>query len=275
MPSPIKIAYIAGCPRSGSTLINRVLGAHPDAVTLGSVKKLKTILRKGQQCCCGAPTLLECPFWGKVDAALAAQHKSLATLRLQTRQNSRFEEDNLALFAAVQAVTGAQLLIDSSRRSSRLQRLSKMPELNVVPLHLYKTPLAQAGSWKRKGVTLAQCVFDYWTRNLRILSACSSDPKAVMLSYEYFCENPTSELTRLTLALGLDANPEILQTWGEQPIHTLGGNRMKFKTSSAIKADEGWREVLGPAEARVMQAICGVLWKSMRKRQLGAVADKP
>ena len=44
MQSPLKIAYVAGCPRSGSTLINRVLGAHPDAITLGSIKKLLPML---------------------------------------------------------------------------------------------------------------------------------------------------------------------------------------------------------------------------------------
>ena len=265
----MKIAYIAGCPRSGSTLMNRVLGAHPDAVTLGSVKKLGKILQKRQPCCCGAASLLECPFWSKVDAELKNQGASLNGLCLHTRKNSRFAEDNLALFSAIQKVTGAKVLVDSSRRTSRLQRLAKISGLEVVPVHLYKTPLVQAGSWKRKGRNLAQFVSDYWARNVRILNACRNNPKALMLSYEHFCENPKSELSRLFMAFGLDVDADVLSSWGTRPIHTLGGNRMKFNPSSEINVDEGWRDVLSPMEVRVMQAACGVLWRTMHNRQFG------
>lgn len=263
----MKIAYIAGCTHSGSTLMNRVLGAHPEAVTLGSVKKFDRIMHKRQECCCGAPNLLECSFWSKIDAELKNQGRSLNSLCLRTRKNSRFEEDNLALFSAIQKATGTKVLVDSSRRSSRQQRLAKIPELEVVPVHLYKTPLAQAGSWKKKGRNLSQFVSGYWTRNMRILNAFRNDPKAMMLSYEYFCQNPKSELSRLFSVLGLDVDPEVLKSWGEQPIHTLGGNHMKFNTSSEIYLDEGWRKVLNPLEVKVMQSTCGILWRTMHNRQ--------
>jgi hypothetical protein len=265
----MKIAYIAGCTHSGSTLMNRVLGAHPDAVTLGSVKRFDKVMHEQLECCCGAPNLLECPFWSKIDVELKRQGRSLNNLCLRTRNNSCFEEDNLALFSAIQKATGAKVIVDSSRRSSRQQRLARISELEVVPVHLYKTPLAQAGSWKKKGRNLAQFVSDYWARNARILNAGRNDPRAVMLSYEYFCENPKSELSRLFSAFGLDVNPEVLKGWGAQPIHTLGGNRMKFNTSSEIYLDEGWRKALSPIEVKVMQSTCGVLWRTMRKRQFG------
>ncbi len=265
----MKIAYIASCTHSGSTLINRVLGAHPDAVTLGSVKKLDKIMHERLECFCGAPNLLECPFWSKIDAELKNQGRSLNSLCLRTRKNSRFEEDNLALFSAIQKATGAKVLVDSSRRSSRLQRLAKISELEVVPVHLYKTPIAQAGSWRKRGRNLSRFVFDYWRRNARILYACRNDPKAVMLSYEYFCQNPKSELSRLFSVFGLDVDPEVLKSWGAQPIHTLGGNQMKFNTSSEIYLDEGWRKALNPLEVKIMQSTCGVLWRTMHNRQFG------
>lgn len=265
----MKIAYVAGCTHSGSTLTNRVLGAHPNVVTLGSVKKFDSIMRNREKCCCGAPNLFACEFWGKVNEELKQDNLSLDSLRLQTRRNPYFEQHNLALFSAIGRATGTNVIVDSSRRSSRQQRLAKMSELEVIPIHLYKTPLGQAGSWKKKGRNLRQFVFGYWARNLRILNAFRKDPKTLMFSYEYFCLHPESELRRLFAAFGLEYDPEVLKSWGEKPIHTLGGNHMKHNPSSAIYLDESWRKVLSSHEIRVMNGTCRILWKAMRRRQFG------
>lgn len=247
--------------------MNRVLGAHPQAITLGSVKKLPVILKKNAACCCGAASLAECPFWGEVDSELRKRGKRLSTIDIASADHDRFIEDNRDLYNAVLRVSGASVIVESSRRSGRLRRLRTIPEMQIIPIHLYKTPMGQAGSWKRKGKGLIQFVPDYLARNMRIMAACRNDPQTVMLSYEQFCREPQQELRRLLGAAGLAYDESILSTWGEAPIHTLGGNRMKRSTSSEIVLDEGWKQRLSALDMWVMQRAGGRIWRRMEARR--------
>lgn len=71
MPVPAEYVYIAGRGRSGSTLLELLLGAHPEIVALGEIEKLSLqFARDGTsaypgRCSCGKPPL-ECPIWSTV-----------------------------------------------------------------------------------------------------------------------------------------------------------------------------------------------------------------
>ena len=64
--SRIRLVYVLGGGRSGSTLLDTILGNHP---TIESVGELSSVLEHGwsdsRQCACGqsAP---QCPFWSEV-----------------------------------------------------------------------------------------------------------------------------------------------------------------------------------------------------------------
>src|SRR5690606_23114657 len=90
-----KIIYILADNRSGSTLLDQLLGAHPDIVSQGEVHHLAAYVRQDRSlydpvhpldCSCGRP-VTKCPFWiqvaGEVD-------RPLETLQLHLRfLNSR------------------------------------------------------------------------------------------------------------------------------------------------------------------------------------------
>ena len=71
MPAPAEYVYIAGRGRSGSTLLELLLGAHPEIVALGEIEKLSLqFARDGTgtypgRCSCGKPPI-ECPIWSRV-----------------------------------------------------------------------------------------------------------------------------------------------------------------------------------------------------------------
>ena len=60
------VLYLGGAGRSGSTLLERMLGQLPDAVAVGEIVHL---VRRGllddEDCGCGCPFSV-CPFWTKV-----------------------------------------------------------------------------------------------------------------------------------------------------------------------------------------------------------------
>src|ERR1700743_2959648 len=60
------VIYIAGSGRSGSTLLERVLGEMPGAVNVGElIDVFRRTAPLGERCGCGLP-FTDCPFWSGV-----------------------------------------------------------------------------------------------------------------------------------------------------------------------------------------------------------------
>src|SRR5499427_9656408 len=60
------VVYIAGSGRSGSTMLERVLGEIPGFVNVGELIDLfRHVARHGERCGCGE-LFADCPFWTSV-----------------------------------------------------------------------------------------------------------------------------------------------------------------------------------------------------------------
>ncbi|MCU0923931.1 MAG: sulfotransferase, partial [Burkholderiaceae bacterium] len=66
-----RVAYICSSGRSGSTLLNLMLGSHPDFVCLGEIEHLPKNVALDTVCTCGA-RVSACPFWNRVFDRLAS-----------------------------------------------------------------------------------------------------------------------------------------------------------------------------------------------------------
>ena len=63
---PVKVVFIGGSGRTGSTLVERLLGALPGVCNVGEIALMwERCLIRGERCGCGVP-LLRCPFWREV-----------------------------------------------------------------------------------------------------------------------------------------------------------------------------------------------------------------
>lgn len=60
-----KVLYICSAGRSGSTLIDLLLGSHSQCISLGEIEHLPKNLALNTSCSCGAPAR-ECGFWNQV-----------------------------------------------------------------------------------------------------------------------------------------------------------------------------------------------------------------
>lgn len=134
-----RVLLIAGSGRSGSTLIERALGAVPGVTALGETVHLwERGLRDNELCSCGA-AFQDCPFWSRVGHAafggwdrldtaevVALRHAVVRTRHLPSllvvapRSGWRLERDHLArlvraLFRGIQQESGGRLLVDSSK----------------------------------------------------------------------------------------------------------------------------------------------------------------
>jgi hypothetical protein len=72
MRAEVGSVYLCAAPRSGSTLLDRLLGQHPQAVAVGELNHLPKNLALGSTCSCGA-VVAECAFWRPVVDRIGAR----------------------------------------------------------------------------------------------------------------------------------------------------------------------------------------------------------
>ncbi len=173
-PPKVKVLAIMGAGRSGSTLLDTVLGSVHGVFSCGELHDLWARLEDGgRRCGCGVPTH-QCPLWrsvlgrdGRGDGPLAAIQpasvrtwqrrcaRSRHTIRLlNTRADRSPELASLIrvmdqLYRRIAESTGAWLVVDSSKRPSDAALLRLLPGVDPYVVHLVRDPRAVTHSWRR------------------------------------------------------------------------------------------------------------------------------
>jgi hypothetical protein len=170
---PVRVLYVGGLGRSGSTLLDRMLGQLDGVVSVGELVHVwRRGLEENNLCGCGE-RFRDCPFWRRVgeeafggwdtvDAAevLALQGAVdrnryvplmlLPALRPAYRARVRRYLDLLdRLYRAVQQVAGGRLVVDASKHASHAFLLRRMPGLDLRLVHLVRDSRGVAFSWTK------------------------------------------------------------------------------------------------------------------------------
>jgi hypothetical protein len=258
----MRLIYIAGTAHSGSTLLDLMLNAHPDIVSVGEVLKLNRRTkrkRSGREkftlCSCGAP-ISQCEFWARVDARIReADGRRLDELELQDHQvNDSSRTDNSVLFKGISHVSGKNVVVDSSKLPQRLAQLMSLDEIDVYPIHLVRDPKGQLASvidqWG-----LFRGIVNYEVVHLHIRRLLKQVPHSVV-RYEELVRNPKVTLDAILKPLGLRFHPRQLD-WADQAKHSVAGNHLRMKTTSELVLDERWKQRLSRLQRLTIE--CGTL----------------
>src|SRR5512139_803541 len=85
---PLRVVYIAGVGRSGSTVLDSVLGNHPLIQSVGELSRLANdAWIQNFYCSCGKRSK-ECPFWVEVYEACFAADGNVSVEEYVETQNS-------------------------------------------------------------------------------------------------------------------------------------------------------------------------------------------
>jgi len=250
---PMKLIYLTGTSHSGSTLLDLMLNAHHEVVSVGEATNLnRSRHRKSGQlrlekCSCRAPCLLQCEFWSRVDSQLKEKEgTSLSDLDLNDYSNlKKWHAANLAFFKAVSDVSGKAIVVDSSKLPRRLSHLIRVDEFKVYPIHVIRDPKGHVASVMRKR-GLWKSIFRYELVHEQIRRTLASVPHTVV-RYEELVLSPEATLRRALAPLGLEFEARQL-AWAEQIKHTVAGNHLRFQTKSELCLDESWRHRLSLAQ---------------------------
>lgn len=274
----VELVYVAGYGRSGSTLLDLVLGRELDAVSCGELWRLFDDAAHCRPCSCGAP-LVECPFWGPVlssvqsdlSSGFEALHEVSAECEFSRRASPRAWMDLWGrTFDAVHRTHGSVRMVDSSKTSGGMRRASLLlacPEVRVVVVvHLVRDLRAVIHSLRRgsnralesldrrqrRGLALRGVAG--WVRaNAAVVRlARSTDVPLVKVRYEDLATRPSEIVETIAARAGWSQG----SAEGRWPAHVVGGNRLaRSGWDGTVRADEEWRTAL----PRRWQVLGGVV----------------
>lgn len=244
----VKILYLAGAGRSGGTLLNRVLGQAEGYVAVGEVHDTweRNFLRQGH-CACHQPFTL-CPFWSAViEEAFGSFDQVDAARMAQFRQNFRFSVQPSLLFAAgrrahasefaeyyaalsalyraIAKISGARVIVESSRVASYGTALRQVPGLALYALHLVRDVRGVAASWhtqkewlKPRGAGLA--AMDWVASNLLAERQFRRDAVAYqVLRYEDLLASPQRHVEQIGEFVGEPLPKDLVDAQRQVEIH--------------------------------------------------------
>ena len=181
-PTAATVIYIAGSGRSGSTLLERVLGGMPGAVNVGELIDLPRRTAPGGELCGCGQAFADCPFWSGVGkrAFSGWEADQLAAIhRLQTRVARQRHLPRLlamplagrdfradvaaygasyrALYQAIAGQAGARYVIDASKWPAQALALSRAG-LDIRVIHLVRDVRGVAHSLSKRDVARPHAV---------------------------------------------------------------------------------------------------------------------
>jgi hypothetical protein len=169
-----RVVYIVGDGRSGSTLLDRILGQIDGWFSCGEL----WYLWHNELCGCGA-RVNDCVFWRPVLAAvldgndgtrqadvLRLQREELGTSPIKLAAIARDRDRGRSagspareyadlltrLYREIVSESGARLVVDSSKLATRAYILAMLADVDLHVVHLVRDPRALAYAWGKKTV---------------------------------------------------------------------------------------------------------------------------
>lgn len=239
----LRVLYVAGGGRIGSTVLDTILGNHPDVESVGEACHVpqKAWLNEGF-CACGERGG-DCEFWSEVRRRwslltgveavddyvrmireLEARQIWLPKLAAEAkRPESPYREYvrlTGALMTAIGQTSGKRILVDSSKRASRAFGLSLAAEVDLYVVHLVRDCRGVVYSGKKRfrknekqgvskddpGRKVSRSALIWNVANLQASWLRRQLPanRSIRVRYEDYVTQPERELERIGQLIGLD-----------------------------------------------------------------------
>lgn len=293
------VLYIAGLGRSGSTLLERILGRVPACVPVGEVVFLwERGLRDNELCGCGV-RFRQCPFWTRVgeeafggwealdvDQVLALRHRVdrhryVAALLAPGlwpafhRELRRYAALLERLYLAIGKVSGAEVVVDSSKEPSYVFLLRHVRGVRLRVVHIVRRSHGVAFSVSKKverpeavGAEAymatrapAGTALEWLVDNtvLDLLPAVGTP--ALRLRYESLVRSPREQVAAVLGHAGRPATGPALDRIDHGSVelatdHTVSGNPLRFRNGRVeLRVDDAWRRGMARRDRLAVTAI--------------------
>lgn len=272
---PTTVVYICGWGRSGSTLLGDLLGSVEGFIHVGEARYVwdRGVL-ENWDCGCGEP-FSDCELWSPVmwrlgiqevlagrmrdmrDNNLRSRHLLFPHWKREALSENMQELSEIAgrLYEVIQELSGAELIVDSSKFPSYAYLLDKNPTVDLHLLHLVRDPRASSYSWwkRRKELNLRangrvmathspyRSALYWLIWHLGIMRVWGGNSNYLRVRYEDFVDEPVASLSRILEFLHQPPESELFlnsRTVRISPQHTVSGNPTRFD-SGPVTIEQG------------------------------------
>ena len=280
----VKVLFIAGPGRSGSTLLDMLLGQIDGFYSTGELRFIwSRAFGQNQLCGCGKP-FRECEFWTEVvreafggfegiNYARMEELREPAERRVSKGLSIRGESALLApyqeyfdacrnLYKAIYKISGCEFIVDSSKNTAHGFILASIPQIDLSIVHLVRDSRAVAYSWRREKIRPEV----YWEQKFmgqrKIVTSATrwnslhklaeklrhTSKQYALLRYEDLVSNPQKSLLGLFANLG-SVQPSLNFIDGFhaslKTSHTVSGNPVRFTNREIkIEPDVEWQHAM-------------------------------
>jgi hypothetical protein len=298
----VKVLYVLGFGRSGSTLLGLSIGELDGVFSGGELQSLwHESLLDGRLCGCGRP-VADCDVWCEILGGPQCAHLGMSPEDVAALQAERLHLPILGprfrvtgwsqagwqayadilgtLYRRIAEVTGARVVVDSSKLPSAERALRRLHDFDVYYLQLVRDPRAVAFSWMRtkqatdrtnraemERISPTRAAVTWMARQMaaeRIRSRAAG--RSLLLRYESFVADPRQSLQQVAELLGEPgANVDFISgtTARLTPNHTVSGNPLRLDGGSIeLREDAEWKTRL---PSRTRDVVTGICWPLLKR----------
>lgn len=306
------LIYIAGCERSGSSLLDVLLGNHSAISGVGEVHRA-SLNPETRRCTCGVP-LAECPYWQGIRhryAALLAlpieavwarapvtiprnRSRTMRPLLLDAlllmgwppllRASAYLSPDVAAhlqmarhswtLYEAITAHDGTTHVVDSTKNAVRLKLLHTLRPTRTKVIHLVRDGRGVAASLMRwYDIDVVEATRRWRTANRNVALMLATIPRHQRLFLRYEDLCDEPEATLTALCAFIGVPFEPgMARILARERHPIPGSPSLFAANRAIVKDERWRTSLSVQELEIFERLGGQLNRRYGYPPLAVVA---
>lgn len=253
----IKIIYIAGDGRSGSTLLDSVLSNIEGSLSVGECHRFWVRYTENESRCGCNKNIGECELWHEVDTRLKAKFpdynaaefgrqvqqiqyyknfKKIPAL-LASEAWANFREVVQTFYEIISEISEKKIIIDSSKSMPWAYVLQHLGVFDVRIIHLERKLTAVANSWKKtiqlpeyteKEVFMPKkgnwLILKTWLKIKKMAGTLKIADNFMFVRYEQLCLEPEKELRPIASFVG---EPMDIDDLKAKPNHAIGGNPMR------------------------------------------------
>ncbi len=294
-----KVIYIASDNRSGSTLLDLLLGNHSEVTSVGEIRRLDEWINKPKEKCSCGELIGNCPFWKKVERMFGKPLKNIKTsddmgrrwlyrnlsklivtmvnkkkLLLKLSYFFEFAKNYIGiannifrLYEIISIINDTPFIVDSSKVAHYFKLLYLFQPEHIKIIFLYRDGRGVTYSklQEEKGITVKKAAIRWVYSNIMMQIASFGIPndKIFKVYYEDLCKNPNEILKSICSFIGIEFQEQMinLNKYGK---HNVFGNPMRFdKKSNKIFLDEIWKNQMSQKDLKNFEKIAGWMNKKL------------
>ena len=291
----VKVLYIAGVGRSGSTLLGNILGQQDGFFNAG---ELHWIWQRGfmdnELCGCDTP-FRECSVWQEILRSDFAnlEHQDLHALinewKISTQSRRMLEYSFLPnrkttptrknylnalhlLYHAIQVTTHCRVIVDTSKAPTYGHLVSLLPGIQLFVLHLIRDSRGVVFSLQRSTIRpedkkpmikmkawKSSALWLLWNTGIELRwNRRDRYDGYLRMRYEDFILNPQRNIERIFHLIGENLTPRNIRNNRVEidPTHTVSGNPGRFKHGVIdLRLSLDWQDNMVPRDRLLTQLI--------------------